>query len=108
MSGVAFAAVLFLAAAAQAADSDPDEMLRQIPGVVDLLHQPGGPIEWTVDTRPEFYKPADLQVACHILAGSGDTGQVRFVNAYMVHVGKTFREASLGHIDCKNGEVVTP
>jgi hypothetical protein len=94
---------------AMANDADAQVAIRAMPGVVDVLNQSDSPVQWTVDTLPEQYSVAHLKSACSILERNGLGGNsVRFVNAYMVHVGKTFREASLGHIDCKSGETFMP
>jgi hypothetical protein len=95
-------------ALAQDAAVEIETGLWQLPGVVSILHEPPGPVHWTVDIMPASYRPSYLQTACGILARSGDHGEVRFVDAVMVHAGRRFPSAGLGHIDCSKGEIVHP
>lgn len=98
---------------AQSPAADAEAAIRAEAKVIDLLYQPGMPVEWIVSVQDDGTKRYGLASSfCDIIKAHGaanDRTIVRIVDhARMISSGGYARGASLGSVACKTYEQIDP
>ena len=97
---------------APAAIEAAEKALRTEPKIKDLIYNPDQAVQWQVGVLDDgSSRVGYANYVCEVLkendALSGRT-HVRIVDIAKVAQGTDFRSASLGHLVCETGDVVTP